>query len=189
MVYVQRALAPAKLKSIALDDATKTATVVVDKEQVSLAIGRSGQNIRLASKLTGYEINLIKEGVEEEYDMDLTEFREELGEPLYERLMDEGYETARDVIDAKDEDLLLIDGLNEEKIASIKTMMKRELEEADIEEEKEEEDEEKAEEKDTTEERVEEKPAEEPMEATGEPQPAPGEEPGRQDKEAAEEES
>lgn len=145
MVFVQRSLAPAKLKSISIDEGTKIATVVVDKDQVSLAIGRNGQNIRLASKLTGYEINLIKEGVEEEYDMDLEEFREELGEPLYERLLDEGYKTARDVIEAKEVDLLLIDGLNQEKIASLKSMMNRELEEADIEEEEDEKEEEKEE--------------------------------------------
>lgn len=138
-VFVQRALAPSKLKKpVEVDDATKTATVYVDKDQVSLAIGRNGQNIRLASKLTGYEINLIKEGVEEEYDMDLDEFREELGEPLYERLMDEGYETARKVIDADTEDLLLIEGLTEEKVKSIKEMMQRELEEAEVDEETEE---------------------------------------------------
>jgi N utilization substance protein A len=60
MTFIQRALAPAKLKSLTIDEATKTATAVVEKEQVSLAIGRNGQNIRLASKLTGYEINLIR---------------------------------------------------------------------------------------------------------------------------------
>ncbi len=133
-IFIQRALAPAKLKSVQVDEATKTATVVVDKDQVSLAIGRSGQNIRLASKLTGHEINLIKEGVEEEYDMDLEEFREELGEPLYERLIDEGYETARKVLEADLEDLLEIEGLTEDKIRSIKDMMQRELEEAEVEE-------------------------------------------------------
>jgi N utilization substance protein A len=135
MTFIQRALAPAKLKSLTVEESTKTATAVVEKEQVSLAIGRNGQNIRLASKLTGYEINLIKEGVEDEYDMDLEEFREELGEPLYERLLDEGYETARDVIEANDEDLLLIDGLDLEKVKTMRSMMQRELEEADIEEE------------------------------------------------------
>ncbi len=134
-VFIQRALSPAKLKSLQLDEATKTATALVDKDQVSLAIGRNGQNIRLASKLTGYEINIVKEGAEEEYDMDLEEFREELGEPLYERLMDEGYETARAVIDAHMDDLLAIEGLDEEKIKSIKEMMKREIEEAEVEEE------------------------------------------------------
>ncbi len=134
-VYVQRSLAPAKLKSIEVDKESKTATVVVEKDQVSLAIGRAGQNIRLATQLTGYQINLIKEGGEEEYDMDLDEFREELGEPLYERLIDEGYETARSILDANMDDLLEIDGLSEDKIKSIKEMMQRELEEAEIDEE------------------------------------------------------
>jgi len=136
-VFIQRALAPAKLKSVQVDEATKTATVLVDKDQVSLAIGRNGQNVRLASKLTGYEINLVKEGGDEEYDMDLDEFREELGEPLYERLLDEGYETARSVLEATMDDLLEIEGLDQEKIKSIKEMMKREIEEAEIEEEEE----------------------------------------------------
>jgi N utilization substance protein A len=137
-VYIQRALAPAKLKSVTIDDGAKTASVVVDKEQVSLAIGRNGQNIRLASQLTGYEINLIKEGGEEEYDMDLDEFREELGEPLYERLIDEGYTTARAILEADLDDLLEIDGLSEDKIKSIKEMMQREFEEAEIDEDAEE---------------------------------------------------
>jgi len=139
VVYIQRAMAPAKLKSVTVDKEKKTATILVDKEQVSLAIGRNGQNVRLASKLTGYEINLVKEGVEEEYDMDLAEFREELGEPLYERILEEGYGNARDFIDALATDLLKIDGLTEEKVTSLKEMMKRELDEAELEEEESEE--------------------------------------------------
>jgi N utilization substance protein A len=133
--YITRAMAPAKLKSIVLDAAAKTATVTVDKDQVSLAIGRNGQNVRLASKLSGYEINLIKEGAEEEYDMDLTEFREELGEPLIERLVEAGFTSARDIIDAHPDDLMEIDGMEQPKIASMKEMMRRELEEAELEEE------------------------------------------------------
>ena len=141
-IYIQRALAPAKLKSIDIDAENKTATVVVEKDQVSLAIGRNGQNIRLASKLSGFEINLIKEGVEEEYDMDLAEFREELGEPLYERLMDEGFKSARDILEAENEDLMVVDGLDDEKIKSIREMMQRGLDEADIEDDADEEEEE-----------------------------------------------
>jgi N utilization substance protein A len=137
-VYIQRALAPAKIKSINIDEGAKTATILVDKDQASLAIGRNGQNIRLAIQLTGYEINLIKEGGDEEYDMDLDEFREELGEPLYERLVDEGYTTIRRVLEAPVDDLLEIDGLTEDKIKSFKDIMKKELEEAEIEEENEE---------------------------------------------------
>ena len=135
--FITRAMAPAKLKTIQVDSVNKVATITVDKDQVSLAIGRNGQNIRLASKLTGYEINLLKEEVEEEYDMDISEFREELGIPLYERLMEEGYETARDVIEAHPDDLLEIDGLDRGKIASIKEMMRRELEEAELDDEEE----------------------------------------------------
>ena len=137
--FIQRSLAPAKLKTITIDEGAKSATVHVDKDQVSLAIGRNGQNVRLASKLTEYEINLVREGVDEEYDMDLDEFREELGEPLFERLVDEGFDTARKVIDATSESLLQIEGLTEEKVGQIKSMMMRELEEADVEEEEEEE--------------------------------------------------
>jgi N utilization substance protein A len=166
-VFIQRSLSPAKLKSVSVDEGSKVATVHVDKDQVSLAIGRNGQNIRLASKLTGYEINLIKEGVEEEYDMDLDEFREELGEPLYERLVDEGYETARKVIEAPMNDLLEIEGLTDERIKSIKEMMKRELEDADIEDEDTDEDEEKVQEEEeapvvaaSPKEKVEEEPSE-----------------------------
>jgi N utilization substance protein A len=132
---IQRALAPAKLKSISIDETNKSAIIVVDKDQASLAIGRNGQNVRLASKLSGYKIDLIKEGADEEYDMDIMEFREELSLPLIERLIDEGFDSARKIIEANLEDLLLVDGLDEEKIKTMKEMMKRELEEAELEDE------------------------------------------------------
>lgn len=135
VMFIQRAMAPAKLKMVHIDEATKTATVTVEKEQVSLAIGRNGQNIRLASKLSGYEINLIKEGIEDEYDMDISEFREELGEALYERIVEAGYESARLFLEAPVSNLLEIDGLDSERIGSLKDMMRRELEEAELEEE------------------------------------------------------
>ncbi|MDI6767232.1 MAG: transcription termination factor NusA [Bacteroidota bacterium] len=137
-IFINRALAPAKIKNLVVNEITKVATVTVDKDQASLAIGRNGQNIRLASQLTGFQIELIKEGADEEYDMDLGEFREELGELLYERLVDEGYTTARNVIDADLDGLLEIEGLTEDRIKSIKEMMKRELEEAEIEDEEDE---------------------------------------------------
>ncbi len=140
-VFIQRALAPAKLKGIEIDEQTKTANVIVSHDQVSLAIGRNGQNIRLASKLTGYEINLIKEGGEEEYDIDLEDFKEELGEDLYQKLVEKGLETATDVINAKLDTLLEIEGLTEEKAKGLREMMQRGLEEAEVEEEEEEEEE------------------------------------------------
>lgn len=143
-VFIQRSLAPAKLKSIELDREAKTANVLVAADQVSLAIGRNGQNIRLASKLTGYEINLVKEGGDDEYDIELVDFKEELGEELYLQLIDAGLETAKDVINAKLDTLLEIDGLTEEKIREIRTMMQRDLDEAEVEDEEEETSEEEA---------------------------------------------
>lgn len=137
MIFIQRALAPAKLKSIEIDEATKTANVLVAADQVSLAIGRNGQNIRLASKLTGYEINLIKEGGDDEYDIELIDFKEELGEELYMALIEKGLETAKDVINAKLDTLLEIEGLTEEKVQEIRKMMQRDLDEAEVEEDEE----------------------------------------------------
>ncbi len=141
LVFIQRSLAPAKLKSIELDEANKTANIVVAADQVSLAIGRNGQNIRLASKLTGYELNLIKEGGEDEYDIELVDFKEELGEELYLKLIEKGLETAKDVITAKFDTLLEIEGLTEDKIKEIRTMMQRDLDEAEVEDDEEEEEE------------------------------------------------
>ncbi|HEX7572407.1 MAG TPA: transcription termination factor NusA [Bacteroidota bacterium] len=149
-VFIQRALAPAKLKTIELNGEAKTANVLVAADQVSLAIGRNGQNIRLASKLTGYEINLIKEGGEDEYDIELVDFKEELGEELYLKMIDAGLETAKDVINAKLDTLLAIEGLSEVKVQELREMMKRDLEEAEVDDEEEEEDEEDGDEEEET---------------------------------------
>jgi N utilization substance protein A len=148
-VFIQRSLAPAKLKTIELDSEAKTANVLVAADQVSLAIGRNGQNIRLASKLTGYEINLIKEGGEDEYDIELVDFKEELGEELYLKMIDAGLETAKDVINAKLDTLLAIEGLSEVKIQELREMMKRDLEEAEVDDDEEEEEDEGDEEEET----------------------------------------
>lgn len=143
-VFIQRSLSPAKLKSITVHRDTKTADVLVAADQVSLAIGRNGQNIRLASKLTGYEINLIKEGGEDDYDIELVDFKPELGEELYLKLIDAGLETANEVIKAPEGVLLAIEGLTLERIAEIKAMLQRDLDEAEVEDEDETEQEEEA---------------------------------------------
>ncbi len=132
-VFIQRALAPSKLKSLEVDKEAKTANVVVAADQVSLAIGRNGQNIRLASRLTGYNINLIKEGGDDEYDIELVDFKQELGEALYLAFIEAGLETANDVINAPTETLLAIEGLTKERIDELREMMRRDLEEAEVE--------------------------------------------------------
>lgn len=136
--FIQRALAPAKLKEIHIDPETKRSTILVTTDQVSLAIGKGGQNVRLASRLTGYEIVVQKEGgEEEEYDMDLSEFREELGDVLFHKFFDENYETVRDVIQTSKEELINTLGLESEKLDEIIAMLKKGLEEAEVENEEE----------------------------------------------------
>jgi N utilization substance protein A len=134
LVFIQRALAPAKLKDIQVDIENKKASILVANDQVSLAIGKGGQNVRLASKLTGYELNVQKEGgEEEEYDMDLSEFREELGDVLFHKFFDENYQTVRDVIQTSKEELINTLGIESEKVEEIVEMLKKGLEDAEIE--------------------------------------------------------
>jgi N utilization substance protein A len=138
-VMITRALSPAKLKNISIDNEQRRATILVANDQASLAIGKNGQNVRLASKLTGFEIDVVNEGApEEEYDIELQQFRAELGEAIYERLVDEELTTAREVIDAGLEKLTSIDGIGEERAKEILEMMKVGMEEAEVEEDNEE---------------------------------------------------
>lgn len=130
-LFIQRALAPAKLLEVKIDRPTRTAKVHVDTEQASLAIGRNGQNIRLASELTGFRIEIVKEGEEinktmAEYEIDLNEFIPEFGEDLINSLLNAGFHTANDVILASVSDLLAkVPGISIEKINEIVVEMKK----------------------------------------------------------------
>lgn len=128
-IYIQRALAPAKMNEITVDEETRTATVLVNDDQVSLAIGKSGQNIRLAMKLTGFTIDLVKEGGE---DIELVEFKDELGEELYLALLDADIETAKEFLKTPEEELLLVDGITLEKIAMLREVMLAEFDEDEL---------------------------------------------------------
>ncbi|HLE32149.1 MAG TPA: transcription termination factor NusA [Bacteroidota bacterium] len=137
--FITKALSPAKLLNVNVDAEGKKAVVLVAADQVSLAIGKNGQNVRLASKLTGFDIQLVKEGgdEEEEYDMELSEFREELGDVLFHKFFDENYKTVRDVLDTPKETLVATLGVEAEKINEIVEMLTKGLEEAEIEDEEE----------------------------------------------------
>lgn len=130
-LFIQRALAPAKLLDVKLDRETRTAQVHVDADQASLAIGRNGQNIRLASELTGFRIEIVKEGEEitktmAEYEIDINEFVPEFGEDMINSLISAGYKTANDVILAPVSDLLAkVPGLSIEQINDIVVEMKK----------------------------------------------------------------
>jgi N utilization substance protein A len=182
--FITKALAPAKLLSITADAENKKAVVLVAADQVSLAIGKNGQNVRLASKLTGYDIQLVKEGgeEEEEYDMELSEFREELGDVLFHKFFDENYKTARDVLDTPKETLVATLGVEADKINEIVEMLKKGLEEAEIEDEEGEEEEEEEEEAETA------KPQAEPQEEKAEAEEEKAEAASEEEKAEAEEE-
>ena len=130
-LFIQRALAPAKLAEIKIDRATRSARVHVDTEQASLAIGRNGQNIRLASELTGFRLEIVKEGVEitktmAEYEIDLAEFVDEYGEDLINSFISAGYRTANDIILAPVSDILSnVPGITIEKVNEVVIEMKK----------------------------------------------------------------
>lgn len=131
LTYIQRALAPAKLKRIELDVDEKKAVVNADSDQVSLIVGRNGVNIRLAMKLTGFEIEIIREEKPfEEYDEDieLIDLKEELGAEVYEILINHRYDTAIEVLTAGSEKLKEIEELDEEKINEILEIIKSQFE-------------------------------------------------------------
>ena len=131
-VYIQRALSPAKLKSISVEEDERKATVVADSEQVSLVVGRNGINIRLAMKLTGYEIEVIREEKSfEEYeeDIELVDLKEELGEEIYEILINHRYDTVLEVLTAKPEKLKEITEISDEKMAEVIEILKNQFEE------------------------------------------------------------
>ncbi|MFN3695095.1 MAG: transcription termination factor NusA, partial [Ignavibacterium sp.] len=131
-VFIQRALAPAKLKSIEINEDEKKAVVTADSDQVSMIVGRNGVNIRLAMKLTGYEIEIIREEKpfeEYEEDIELIDLKDELGADVYEILINNRYDTALEVLKAGPEKLKEIKEFDDEKIEEILEIIKSQFEE------------------------------------------------------------
>jgi N utilization substance protein A len=134
IIFIQKALAPAKLKKIELDEDEKKAVVTADSDQVSLIVGRNGVNIRLAMRLTGYEIEILREEKpfeEYEEDIELFDLKEELGNEIYELLINNGYDTAIDVLTAGAEKLKEIEEFDDKKIEEIIDLIKSQFEEED----------------------------------------------------------
>lgn len=125
-VFIAKALLPAKIKEITISEETRTANVVVTEDQVPLAIGKNGQNVRLASKLTGYSITLIKEGGE---DIELVEFKEELGLALYQELKSLGIETAREFLEYNIGKLLKVKGMTKDLLIEMRSIILAEFDE------------------------------------------------------------
>ncbi len=129
-LLIQRSLTPAKITSMQLDNETMHANVYLKPDQVSLAIGRRGVNIKLACELTGYEIDVFRdnEGEEEEFDIDLEEFSDEIEPWVIEALKKVGCDTARSVLNLSAEELERRTDLEKETIADVMRVLKEEFE-------------------------------------------------------------
>jgi len=126
-LLITRALSPAKISSLKINEENKTVEVFMDPEQVSKAIGRGGFNIRLAGQLTGYEIDVYREGAEE--DVELTEFSDEIEEWVLDELKKAGLDTAKSVLEQDVEDLMKRTDLEEETILEIRKVLSAEFSE------------------------------------------------------------
>lgn len=128
-LYITRALSPAKVSSIKIDEEAKRADVFLKLEEVSKAIGRAGQNIRLAGMLTGYELDVIREGVvQEEDDVELTEFSDEIEGWIIDEFAKIGLDTARSILKQDINDLVRRTDLEEETIREVIRILKEEFE-------------------------------------------------------------
>lgn len=127
-LLISRALSPAKITSINLDEENKRAEVFLKPDQVSLAIGKGGHNIKLASKLTGYEIDVYREGSEDIDDVDLDEFSDEIESWVLDQLKSIGCDTARSVLEIDKEDLIKRTDLEEETINDVIKILRSEFE-------------------------------------------------------------
>ena len=127
-LFITRSLNPAKVSSIHLDEENSKADVYLHPDQVSLAIGRGGFNIRLASMLTGYEIDVYRNIDESDDDVELTEFIDEIEDWIIDELKSIGCDTARDVLKLDIADLVKRTDLEEETVSEILLILKAELE-------------------------------------------------------------
>ena len=126
-LLIQRALSPAKVGEIKLDEVNKRAEVYMKPDQVALAIGKGGHNIKLAGKLTGFDIDVYRDSDEVTDDVDLDEFRDEIEPWIIEALKNIGCDTARSVVEIAPEDLAKRTDLEEETVTEVLRVLKLEL--------------------------------------------------------------
>ncbi len=126
-LFITRALSPAKINSLKINEENKTVQVTLNPEEVSKAIGKGGSNIRLAGKLTGYEIDVFREGMEE--DVELREFSDEIDSWVIDEFKKVGLDTAKSVLELEAEDLIKRTDLEEETVKDVIRILKEEFEE------------------------------------------------------------
>lgn len=129
-LLIQRSLSPAKITSIKIDEDTKRAEVFLKPDQISLAIGKGGFNIKLAGKLTGYEIDVFRDtdiDVETE-DVDLEEFSDEIEDQIIDALKAIGCDTAKSVLELNEDELIRRTGMDEETVKHVRSVLSAEFE-------------------------------------------------------------
>jgi N utilization substance protein A len=129
-LMIQRALAPAKIDSLSIDEENKKVAVYLKPDQISLAIGKKGLNIKLASRLVDYEIDVFRdvEEVEDDFDIDLEEFSDEIDAWVIDILKGIGCDTARSVLDLDPEELARRADLEDETVQHVISVLKAEFE-------------------------------------------------------------
>ena len=126
-LYITRSLSPAKVNSLKINEETKRVQVFLEPDEVSKAIGKGGHNIRLAGKLTGYEIDVYREGAEE--DVELAEFKDEIDAWVIDEFKKVGLDTAKSILELDFQELAKRTDLEEETINEVLKILKEEFEE------------------------------------------------------------
>jgi len=126
-LFIRRALSPAKISSIRVNEATKRAEVYLKPNEVSMAIGKGGLNIKLASQLTGYEIDVYREIEEDDEDVNLEEFADEIESWIIDEFKNIGCDTAKSVLNMSREDLIKRTDLEEETIDEVIKILRSEF--------------------------------------------------------------
>jgi N utilization substance protein A len=127
-LFITRSLSPAKITSVKIDDETKRAEVFLKPDQVSLAIGKGGHNIKLAGKLTGYEIDVYRDTDIDTEDVDLEEFSDEIESWILDALKGIGCDTAKSVLELSTDELVRRTDLEEETVVEVKQILQSEFE-------------------------------------------------------------
>lgn len=127
-LFIQRALSPAKIQSIKLDEESMRAEVYLKPDQVSMAIGKGGHNIKLAGKLTGYEIDVFRDMEGDSEDVDLQEFSDEIDQWIIDEFKNIGCDTAKMVLDYDIKDLVKRTDLEEETVNEVIRILREEFE-------------------------------------------------------------
>ena len=127
-LYIQRALSPAKVNRIVVNDDARKAEVYLDADEVSMAIGKGGSNIKLAIQLTGYDIDVFREQAETEEDVRLEDFSDEIEPWIIDVLKSVGCDTAKSVLDLGYDELVKRTDLEEETIKDVLAILRAEFE-------------------------------------------------------------